>query len=171
MKWSITSSFALRRPHWLIIALSLCIGFIVGVFPGWIAHQLSELFPALVNNSALELVEKMLLEGPLFGRLISIAAICVGAPVLEELLFRGFLWALFERTGNALFHGTLATPNPSAAPRLGGYLAFVLTSVGFALFHMDPIQSTALLFTAFALGLVRLMSGSIWPCILIPFYQ
>lgn len=169
MKWPTKSAFGFVKVHWIVLVLSLCIGCVVGVFPGWVAHQLSELFPSLVNNSALELVEKMLLEGPLFGRLISISAICVGAPILEELLFRGFLWTLFERTGNALFRGNLTTPEPSVAPMIGGYIAFVLTSFGFAAFHMDPIQSTALLFTAFALGFVRLLSGSIWPCILIHF--
>ena len=169
MKWPVKSTFAFVRVHWIFVILPLAIGCVVGLFPGWIVGLLSDLLPSLVNNSALELVEKMLLEGPLFGRVISILAVCVGAPILEELLFRGFLWTLFERTANALFRGTPHTPTPDTAPMIGGYVAFVLTSVGFAAFHMDPIQSTALLFTAFALGLVRLLSGSIWPCIIVHF--
>jgi membrane protease YdiL (CAAX protease family) len=41
----------------------------------------------------------------------------------------------------------------------------LLTSLLFMAFHMDFVQSLALAPTAFFLGWLRLMSGSIWPSI------
>ena len=89
-------------------------------------------------------------------------------PILEELVFRGFLWALIERTVNA-FRDRYSAVSPTEGLSAASWVAFIATSLGFALFHMDPIQSTALIFTAFILGWLRLVSRSIWPCIALHF--
>ena len=168
LKWPTESSFALGRPSVIILALATVSGLFVGTFPGWIAQVITETFPALANQGALELVKKMLIDGPLWSRIISISAVCLGAPILEELIFRGFLWSLIERTVQG-FRKIFTTPNVEVSPTIGSWLALVITSIGFAAFHMDPVQSTALLFTAFTLGWLRIVSGSIWPCIALHF--
>ena len=44
---------------------------------------------------------------------------------------------------------------------------WVATSLIFAGYHMDPVQSVALVFTALGLGWLRWMSGSVWPGVLL----
>ena len=48
-------------------------------------------------------------------------------------------------------------------------MAFALTTVLFALYHMDPIHVVSLLPTAVFLGWLRWASGSLWPPILAHF--
>ena len=94
--------------------------------------------------------------------------LCFGVGLAEELIFRGFLWALVERAVNAV-RGRFTGVSPDEGLTLATWIAFFVTSIAFAMFHMDPIQSTALIFTAFILGWLRMVSRSIWPCIVLHF--
>lgn len=154
LRWRLRHALALRMPPLGIMIIALVGGLCVGLLPGWIAGQLSEAFPDLANSGTLEAIAELLTGGPWFGRVLLIVTIVVGAPVLEEICFRGLLWNAVERIAPGLY---------------GQGLAFVITSLAFAVAHADPIQSPALLFTAFFLGWLRLMSGSLWPCILAHF--
>jgi membrane protease YdiL (CAAX protease family) len=72
--------------------------------------------------------------------------IVVMAPLVEELFFRGFLL-------------------PSLLDRMGPLAAIALSSVWFAVSHLQPIQFPGLLAVGLALGYVRLRTGQLFPAI------
>lgn len=73
-------------------------------------------------------------------------SLCILAPVLEELLFRGILLKVLEP------YGTLA--------------AVISTALGFAALHFSPPAFFTIFVVGAVLGLVRVYSGSIFPCML-----
>ncbi len=135
--------YAWRRVAPAMLLVPALMGLTAGWLPGWIAGQLRELFPIL-DFGAVGMVNAALTTGPIWARLLIAFGVMVGAPVVEELVFRGFMWWALERA-------------------LGGWAALVGSSLLFAVYHMDPIQATGLLFTAFALGWVRRVTGSVAP--------
>lgn len=148
--WRLRHALALRRPTISAMGFGLFGGLVVGLFPGWIAEQLMRAFPDLANQGALEAIARMLTQGSPLGRALVITTIVIGAPLLEEICFRGLLWNALERVAPGGF---------------GQALAFVVTSLAFVVAHADPIQSPALIPTAFFLGWLRWTSGSLWPCV------
>jgi membrane protease YdiL (CAAX protease family) len=79
---------------------------------------------------------------------LAIAYGTLGAPVIEELLFRGFLYAPLLRAR-------------------GAALAIVGTGLLFGLMHAaDPISVPPLAAMGLILAWLRGRSGSLWPCIL-----
>jgi len=77
-------------------------------------------------------------------------AVVVGAPVVEETFFRGFL-----------FRGLAASP-------LGGPGTIVVTSLAWAAIHLqyDLYDMGTIFFLGLLLGAFRLITGSIWPPLL-----
>lgn len=73
-------------------------------------------------------------------------AICIGAPLAEEFLFRGFLLEGLRRS------------------RLGNAGAIILTSVIWALIHLqyDSYGVTTTMAAGVMLGIVRVKTGSLW---------
>ncbi|MCB9664300.1 MAG: CPBP family intramembrane metalloprotease [Alphaproteobacteria bacterium] len=126
-------------------ALGIALGLLVGWLPGLLAESLREL---VGSEGSLDFIAKALTEGPAVWRVLFALEICVGAPLAEELVFRGFFWDTTRR---------------SAGP-LG---ALIVTSVLFAAYHLDPVQSPATLVTGLALGWLRWTSGSVWPGVLL----
>ncbi|MGL4306249.1 MAG: lysostaphin resistance A-like protein [Mycobacteriaceae bacterium] len=77
-----------------------------------------------------------------------------GAPLGEELLFRGLLWGALEKR---------AFSTPVVWRWLGNrWVILVLTSLLFAAWHMQWWRFPVLLFGGLALGMARLLSGSIF---------
>ncbi len=76
-------------------------------------------------------------------------ALCVAAPVFEETLFRGFLFRGF------------------ASSRVGPIGAIVITSLVWSLIHIqyDMHNIVIIFFLGLILGMVRLRTHSIYPCI------
>jgi membrane protease YdiL (CAAX protease family) len=142
-RWPLGEAFALKHAHTAALVAGGLGGFVVGIFPGWIAEQLMDRLPSL-DGGNLEMINKALAEGDLAGRIVMLFAVCVIAPVIEELIFRGFLFQAAERAVNPWF-------------------AWVASSVLFAGYHADPIHVIAVLFTGLFLGWLRLRSGSVWP--------
>lgn len=118
----------------------------VGLLPGWLMDALSRVLPLEGRTSAPEAVAELLLSGGPVQVTAMVLAVVVGAPILEELAFRGYFWKATE----------------SAVGPVGAWL---LTSLGFAAFHLDPLQSTALVGTSLFLGWLRWRTGSLVPCI------
>jgi len=152
--WKPQHAFAVRMPPLATLGIAVVGGLCVGVFPGWIADQLIRNFPELASNGTLELIPRLLMDGTVMDRVLTLATIVIGAPLLEELCFRGLLWGALERV---------------APGHNGQLLAFILTSLAFVVAHADPIQSPALVLTALFLGWLRWSSGSIWPSMLAHF--
>jgi membrane protease YdiL (CAAX protease family) len=141
--WAPRDAFAAIRPPAIGLAAGLIGGLFVGLLPGWIAERLMDYFPAL-DGGNLEMINGLLTAGPLVGRILMIVAVCVGAPLVEELVFRGFLFDAMRRATTPTF-------------------AWLATSVMFAAYHVDPIHVVSVLFTGFFLGWLRLSTGSVWP--------
>lgn len=138
--------FALFGAPWVSFAAAVVIGLTVGMLPGWIAEQIRALDPD--SRGAVEMINDTLTKGPIAARAVAILAVTLVGPLVEELVFRGFMWDALRRFGSPA-------------------MAMVGTSFLFAAYHMDPAQSFALLITAFTLGWVRWMSGSVWPCVVV----
>ena len=134
------------RPLWALVAFLG--GLTVWTFPSLMAEWLITTFE--VDSVSLELTTRMLLEGPLLDRMAMGFAVVVTAPIFEELIFRGYLWELTERA-------------------TGRWGAFVLTTLLFAGYHLDPVHTVSLLPTAAFLGALRLVSGSLCPSVLAHF--
>lgn len=145
--WDPRRVFALHRASPLVVVLAVGVGLTVGWLPGWIGHVLRELAPWLELGS-LDAIEDMLTTGAWPVRAINAVSVVLGAGVVEELVFRGFAWDAIRR----------------AAPP---WVTWMLTSLLFAAYHMDPMHVLALMPTAFALGWVRWTTGSILPCIVL----
>jgi membrane protease YdiL (CAAX protease family) len=126
--------------RWL--GVGLLAGLTVWTFPSWVADQLS----AWVDPATLEMIARGLSTGPWVERAILAVAVAGSAPIFEELVFRGYVWRVFEL----------------AAGRRGAFLG---STALFCAYHLDPVQSVALVPTALVLGWLRLRSGSLAPAI------
>jgi len=130
-------------------------GLTVWMFPSKVAEWVLQVFPQL-NWGALDQIAISLMNGATNERLAFALAVVIGAPFAEEFFFRGFLFSHLER----LF------PH---SPRVGGAIAWTVTSVLFALFHLDPAQALPVFFTGLFLGALRWASGSVIPAIVAHF--
>ncbi|MEN0066631.1 MAG: CPBP family intramembrane glutamic endopeptidase [Myxococcota bacterium] len=137
----------LRPASTALLATAAIGGLLVWIWPSWLAAQL---IAWTGFDSSVASIGK-LLSGPLSENWTMVLAVAIGAPVSEELLFRGYLWRLVERASGS------------------SIVAFALTTVLFALYHVDPIHVVALLPTAAFLGWLRLRSNSLWPAIIAHF--
>ena len=136
-------TFAVRPPAAPLLVGGALAAITVGLFPSWIAERLMEIMPEGYQGT-LDMIPELLASGPVGDRALLALSIVVGAPLFEELVFRGYLWSVFERVASPV-------------------VALVATSLLFALFHADPVHTVSLLPTAFLLGWLRLASGSVWP--------
>jgi membrane protease YdiL (CAAX protease family) len=132
-------SFPLR-PQLAQSAIALLGGLTVWLFPSWVAQGLMDMLPEYTSTP--ELLTDLLVSGGWLDRLIVGLAILVSAPLVEELIYRGFLWRV-------------------TAQGFGWLGALSITTALFALSHLDPVQSTALVPTALFLGWLRYTSGSL----------
>ena len=71
-------------------------------------------------------------------------AVCVIAPVLEEILFRGIIMKLL-------------------AP-YGFFIAALISSIAFAMLHLSPTGFFVILFLGVVMAVIRYISGSIFAC-------
>lgn len=116
----------------------------VGLATGGLSLLAVQLFAGQVDVASLP-PDPAGLSPPLFA-LISLAAVVL-APLGEELLFRGALYAGIRDT-----HGERAAVLGSAA--------------AFALFHFDPVHFGVAAIAGLALGALRAHGGRLWPCVL-----
>lgn len=132
-------ALSVPAPRWWAVALAvgLCTGWVSGVLAGWLV----EAAPWLPHTS-LDAITAALTEGPWVRRAAFGVLVVVGAPLVEELMFRHYVWEALARRG-------------------GQQQALVGSSLLFAAYHLDPVHAISLLPTAFALGWVRWCSGSV----------
>lgn len=142
-------AFALRRPGPIALAAGLLLGGTAGLFAGWVGEIIPRHLPAL-DSDVFDVLARAVGEGPLLPRLALIAAIVLAAPLLEELVFRGFLWDSLERS-------------------MGRRGAWIATSLLFAAYHVVPLHVLSVFGTGLLIGALRLASRSIWPCVVAHF--
>ena len=78
---------------------------------------------------------------------MSLIQVCILAPVIEEILMRGYLL-----NGLSMSYGNI--------------IALLVSSLLFALLHFNMVQTLSALICGIALGLLYLQTGSIFCCIL-----
>jgi membrane protease YdiL (CAAX protease family) len=122
------------------LAAALVLGCTAGLLPSWITEQISE--ATGMQEAAAQIVGLIVEAGPL-DRALVLGVVVVLGPLVEELVFRGFLFAAFDRS--------LSRP-----------WVVLATALLFAAYHLDPLQSLAVLPLGLVLGWLRSATGGIW---------
>lgn len=142
---SIRQFLALRRTHGAFYLLAFLLGLAVAL-PANLLFELShQLFPQL--DVPADIGELYFESGTTDRALIGVAVVLAG-PVIEEVLFRGGLFAPLLRS-----HGPMTVAAGTAAY--------------FALVHLDPHAMLPILLVGVLLGYVRVASGSLFPPLLL----
>jgi membrane protease YdiL (CAAX protease family) len=124
-----------------LLPLSLGLGLGTAAFSG-LAHRLA----ASLGPGASGLMPEPAALAPGWLALLALVALVL-APLAEEWLFRGALYAGIERA-----HGR--------------GVAAVGSAMAFALFHLAPAQLVAAAVAGLLLAWLRGRSGRLWPCVL-----
>jgi membrane protease YdiL (CAAX protease family) len=139
-------AFAIRSASIAVFVFAVLGGLIVGHPMGYVAEWLLRVAPWL-SLGTLEMLGDVMSTDALSGQLLIVLAVAVVAPISEELVFRGYIWSALEK---------VCPP----------WVTLLVTSILFACFHMDPIHIIGVFATGLFMGWIRLIGGSIWPCIL-----
>jgi uncharacterized protein len=78
---------------------------------------------------------------PMFAAIAMFLFIWLVGPICEEIIYRGLLWGALERL------------------QWGQWVVFGLTTVIFALSHLEPLRTLLLLVIGIPIGLARLLTG------------
>ena len=143
---TLADAFGLRATSPIWYAVAALGGLTIWTFPSWLAVWLESWLPW---ESTVSIVSEAL-QGPLSTTWPLIVALVVSAPIVEECIFRGYLWTVLERGR-------------------GGVMALVGTTVLFTAYHADPVHVIALMPTAAFFGVLRWRSNSIGPPIVAHF--
>lgn len=124
------------RLTWSDVGWGLLGGLAALMAGGAIALGLQVLIPDL-NSAAAEVGEELKAESPL--AIVALFALCIGigAPIVEELAFRGLGYDALRKRG---------------VPTLW---VIVITTVAFSLFHLEPTRIPILLASGAILGILR----------------
>ncbi len=120
-------------------------GFLAGFFGlilAGIAALITQLFVPDVSSAAGEAANELEASGGRGSVVIFAMLVMVGAPIVEELFFRGLFFTALRKRG------------------VGAVLTIVITAVVFAGFHFEPVRFFVLLPTGLLLGIVRWKTGS-----------
>jgi membrane protease YdiL (CAAX protease family) len=140
-----SEQLGLNRAQALGWTAAIAGGLSVGWLPGWIAHWIRVHLPWM-DLGAVSSVASSVTSGNQASQWAMIFLVAVAAPIVEELLFRGWIWSAFSRW-------------------LPPWGVILVTSVLFGAFHLDPAQGIPLILTGVFLGWVRMTTGSVGPCI------
>ena len=129
------------RLSWPDVGWGFLAGF-AGLVLAGIAALITRLFSPEVTSNAAEAADQLQSgEGRLWTFLFA-AMVMVGAPIVEELFFRGFFFAALRKRG------------------VSTLLTVLITGVLFAGIHFEPLRFFVLLPTGLLLGWVRARTGS-----------
>lgn len=78
---------------------------------------------------------------PLVAAIVMFLFVWLVAPICEEIIYRGLLWGALERL------------------KWGRWAVFTLTTVIFAISHLEPLRTSLLLVIGIPIGLARLFTG------------
>lgn len=134
--------FAFRKFNRIDFILTIILTLLTAAFATWLVNFLIDIYPQQVPDG-LEAANKSLRDsdGPLLYSFL--IAVCLVAPILEELVFRGALWWIVEK---------LFSPHS----------ALMVTTLLFSLAHVDFLHVIAVTPLGFLFGFLRLRTKSIW---------
>ncbi len=134
----------LRSFKWTNLAVGFGLVLAVNIVTGFYAVIIEELFDSPIQPDLEPVAEEMALPW-----LIFLIAVIV-APFVEELFFRGFVFAGFSQ-------------------RYGWQKAAIISSILFAVGHLQPFAIFPLFLLGYVFAYLYQRSGSIWPGILMHF--
>ena len=112
-----------------------------------IAAVLTGLIVGDFGSAAGEVAEQLVARGDPLTWLAFGLLLALGAPIVEELAFRGLTFAALRKRG------------------LGPTATVVLSALAFAAFHFEPVRLPVLLAVGLVLGFTRLRTGALGACI------
>jgi membrane protease YdiL (CAAX protease family) len=113
-----------------------------GLLLAGIAALITQIFVDGLTSSAAEAADEITKTQSRFSLTVFALIVMVGAPIVEELFFRGLFFASLRKAG------------------VNSLLTIVITAVVFAGFHFEPTRFFVLLPTGLLLGWVRAKTGS-----------
>jgi membrane protease YdiL (CAAX protease family) len=130
------------RLTWSDTGWGVFAGFVGLMFAGIIAlitQAIAGDFSSAAGDIALELRD----DGPFWTLVLFAVMIMVGAPIVEEIAFRGLMFNALRKKG------------------VGAIWTIVITAVAFSAFHFEPIRFLVLLPIGLVYGWVRWKTGSL----------
>lgn len=115
---------------------------LVGLLAAGAAALLTRLVVPDVTSSASEAAQQLEAGAGRPALMVFGLMILVGAPLVEELFFRGLFFAALRKRG------------------VGALVSILITAVAFAAFHFEPTRFLVLLPTGLVLGWVRWRTGT-----------
>lgn len=113
-----------------------------GLILAGIAALITQLFIPDVTSAAAEAADQLQEQSGRLSIMLFALMVMVGAPIVEEIFFRGIFFAALRKRG------------------VNAVITIVLTGVVFAGFHFEPTRFFVLLPTGLLLGWVRWKTGS-----------
>ena len=107
-----------------------------------VAAAITAVFVPDLTSTAAEAADELLADSSRLAITLFALMVMVGAPIVEEIFFRGLLFASLRKRG------------------LGAVLTIVISALVFAGFHFEPLRFFVLLPTGLVLGWVRWKTGS-----------
>lgn len=105
------------------------------------------LFPNFIDNSMPDVLKEQFKEIAFSSPLLAILAVGIFAPIAEEILFRGAIFNLIK-------------------DNIGKYAALIISSILFALIHLNIYQASYTIFIGLFLGIILMKTGSLWLAII-----
>lgn len=124
-----------------ILLAFVCIGLFHFILVKGLDPVFERIFPASEESY------QKILQSLSLAPIISFLQVCVLAPIIEEILMRGFLLG-------------------GLSPNYGKTAALLISAVLFALLHFNMVQTLSAFICGIVLGLLYLHTGSIFCCIL-----
>lgn len=118
------------------------LGGLMALLLAGIAAVVTQQFFPEVTSAAGEVADDLTAEGGRAAIVIFAVMLMVGAPIVEELFFRGLMFSALRKRG------------------VGAVLSIVISAVVFAGFHIEPLRFLVLLPSGLVLGFVRWRTGS-----------
>ena len=142
IKETIVSVFALRKPKFIDLFLAVLLAAAVGTCASLLLNFLIGYFPSKTPEG-LEAINESIASGSGLVLISFIVAVCLIAPILEEVIFRGIVWRAIEK---------MTSVN----------IAWAVTSVLFAVAHADIIHIIAVFPLGVLFGYLRKRTNNIW---------
>lgn len=101
------------------------------------------LFPNFIDNNMPEIIKEQFKTIALSSPLLTLLAVGIFAPIAEEILFRGAIYNLLK-------------------DNIGKYVALFVSTILFALIHLNIYQASYTLFIGLFLGIILMKTGSLW---------
>jgi membrane protease YdiL (CAAX protease family) len=130
------------RLTWRDVGWGVIGGIAALIAGGTIALILQAIFGEF-TSAAGEVGEQLRDEGPLPAIVIFALCVAIGAPIAEEIAFRGMAYNALAKRG------------------LGTAWVIAITAVAFSLFHLEPVRAPILLASGLVLGVLRWRTRSL----------